>query len=193
VAPTGAANWTILNAAIVEDVTFTGGTAVRARHTSDGTGVDRLRGAYIASPGNNFTVVARFKLPVPNPTNQQAFGVLLYESVTTKGELWGLGYGTNLLVTRFTSPSVFSTNTKFYTSYTGDFRDFWIKVVNDGANITMYWSSQGYYWHNVGSETLTNFFTTRPDKIGFGIDSESNDSPAFDVVIECGSFKATSP
>jgi hypothetical protein len=105
---------------------------------------------------------------------------VLYNSATTT-LLWIGGYGNNMYVQRWTSPTnPNSYNVKQQSWGTDTSGAYWIKVSYDGTNVTVSNSKNNIYWNIIGgsSFTLASSGLGAITDIGFGINMASVANPA---------------
>jgi len=146
------------------DGSITMGTTVNA-------GVDSLQMRLRAAPATPWTVTALCAITAAL-TGFPGFGLVLYESATTKCEGFLVPRGTSpgtVMITRFNSPTSFNANQG--TGAVGN--PVWLQISNDGTNLIFRASTDGRVFVKIWSEAQAAFFTTAPDNVGFGLDADN--------------------
>jgi hypothetical protein len=102
-------------------------------------------------------------------------GLFLRESATGKIELFGHGSGSGFIgmtADKFTSTTVFSANRRQVTDFK---QTIYFRARKFGTSFKLWASFDGDLWFDyIETIPLSNFFTTAPDKWGFGIHPVNN-------------------
>lgn len=145
-------------------------------------GSNSVSALVIPYPSAPFTLVMGFNAS-QFKNSYHSFGVALYNSSNTYISLLGYFFnyptGGDLYVERvnYNSPSSFS-GYAHATMFAPGALFYWLKYVDDGTNLTLYYSLDGATWVTGWTESNTTFLT--PDKIGFGGDeNHDNACPLF--------------
>ena len=177
---------------------FTAGVSgVRLRVLSTlGNASGHLYGAFQPRPGGAYDLIGRFRVQKPVYSAYNAYGLMLRESSTGKTMIFGWHSNTGGIgLTSWSGPHTFTNgvgldgdNGTLPTNFAG-----WLKIHDDHAgNLTFYASLDGNYWVTFGSKGYTATgvdFTTAPDQVGFGFDSQDEGTNT-EIVLDCVSFQA---
>jgi hypothetical protein len=186
------ATWTQIGSPTFED--FSSPVAgVRLRQAGENGNTNRFRGAFQARPGSAYDLVARFRTAnIPGQWN--SFGLALRESSTGKIVQWSRSFDAGGFgwVTWTNETSFGSSHLLMGISGGNDAAmpfDWWMKVHDDlSANLTLYVSKDGNYWVDCGTISYSSAFTTAPNEVGIGLNS--NYFNTTEQMLECASFKA---
>jgi hypothetical protein len=140
----------------------------------------------ISTPATPWTVTAMFIFNVVN-ASQPRMGIAMRESGTGKMITTGAATLSEFYVDNFTTSTSFSSTA--VTSNLGASAGFkFIRVSDNGTNITMAYSYDGIGWHVYYDFSRTNFFTVAPNQFGFFI---FNNSAALNVCSTLLSWSVT--
>jgi hypothetical protein len=177
---------------------FTAGvTGVRLRIlTTLGNAAGHLYGAFQSRPSGAYDLIACFRVQKLVYSQWNGLGLMLRESGTGKLMIFGWHANTGGIgLTSWSGPHTFShgvgldgDNGSLPTTFAG-----WLKIHDDHAgNLTFYASLDGNYWVTFGSKAYTATgcdFTTAPDQVGWGINTQ-DESTGAEIVLDCASFFA---
>lgn len=153
-------------------------------------GATAIRGRVTTIPSTPFTLVAGivpFFPPATNLANLAAFGIGFRESGTTKmvcsfvgnfDYLNGNALSSVVVVHGFTNPTTGATlyvqkrggidyNAHGVNRFLPPFGIVWLRVIDDGTDVTYSWSWDKVTWNALITQTRVTGFTTAPDEIGF--------------------------
>lgn len=119
----------------------------------------------VSAPPAPYTVTALVAL-LSSSTSTPRTGLAFRESGTGKVVTVGGRDGTNLTVETWTNATSYS-GTPFNRDYGSANGLKFIRIQNTGSNLLYEISSDGFVFYTLLSTTLTTFFTTEPDQIGF--------------------------
>ena len=166
-------------------------SGVRVRHAGENGNTNRFRGAFQARPGAAYDLIARFRRHTPM-NNWNAFGLAMRESATGKLLQFGLTYdGGGVGYITWGNETSYGSGRALYTPNAPDAVpwDWWCKIHDDhSSTVHFYFSLDGNYWVDLGTLAYGSAFTTAPDQVGIGINS--NFASTNEQVFDCGSFKA---
>lgn len=174
--PVVQANFSWLNQGGATETAFGGAVVLQAEASRASPSVAARIKAPSAAP---WTVTVCF-VPQMKPTTAggtvNAFcGLVAYESGTTK-EL-NLGLFQNDTPDRVVSFSQSSGPTSSFSTVTNLIisigRPVWFQLSNDGTNLIWRYSTNGFTWAQISTETLTTHFTTAPDRIGYCVNQDA--------------------
>lgn len=141
--------------------------------TVPASATDSLRCRIRSVPSTPYTITALF-LNDFYPSNYYHAGLVLYASGTGRLQTWGYGYNNNNShgVVAWTNTTTFSANTngpfQIFTPYT------FLRIVDDGTNLTFSSSSHGFDFSNVFTTTTRAAFIGTITDIGIVGDSGNN-------------------
>jgi hypothetical protein len=125
-----------------------------------------IRGGYKSLPavGTDFSVTTRVQL-TSLPNNNQAGGLILYESATGKAHCMLLFEAeTNHQIRRQTIGGTYTSDAKFV--FGPAVFDAWLKISRVGTTLNFYRSGDGKNFKALQSISQTTYLTTAPDRIG---------------------------
>lgn len=137
-------------------------------------------------PSTPYTLIAGF-VPDIDPVNQTSCGVVFRESSTGKFIFFRLMFDTTSAVTKsdivfsvdkYTNPTTFSSN---YAVKSAGFLKgsiIWLKMADDGTNLTWSYSNDGQNYTNITTQSRTNFLASGPNQVGFAINSNTTSGAA---------------
>lgn len=121
-------------------------------------------------PATPYTITARLTGTTPT-INYIRMGIGLRESATGKLRTICTSSGLNLAVETWTDAVTYGGAVKQFTFYRAG--DLWLKIYNDGTNITWSYSGDGIYFDPVDVAVKANGFTTAADQGFFFIDTNN--------------------
>ncbi|HSH82754.1 MAG TPA: hypothetical protein VLA19_29835 [Herpetosiphonaceae bacterium] len=139
----------------------------------------RLRIRTKAAPATPYAVTIGFEPDFQFTTltgNFQNAGVLFREATTGKCVTFGVTPNDNinllpaLWVARFSDPNTHVSNQLVHrvsSLQAGKSGLWWLRIQNDGTNLTFHVSSDGIHFRQVYTEGKAAYFTTAPDQVGF--------------------------
>ena len=103
-------------------------------------------------------------------------GIILRESGTSKLITFYYGVNSGMLyrLDKWTSYTAFSAHYQTSNSPTPVGPIIWLQVNNNGSKLTWSTSIDGQNWKQFYQANLTDFFTTGPNQVGIGVDSNSS-------------------
>lgn len=202
--PSASFAWVNQVAATASDSAFGTGFDV----ATAGDNLDDLHCRVIAAPATPYTLTVGLTLDI-QPGSAYRAGVIWRESAT--GKILLLGFDTSnssdLCVENWTSAtsggSTYPAGAQLQ-DYTGDrwiHSPMWMRMKNDGTNLTWTWSQSGYNYQSpamtAGSgplvEPKNDFFTVGPNQIGVAVGATLL-APTFQLVqMHIFSWQVTSP
>lgn len=170
-APPSIASFTWLNQGTATASANAGGAAWMSITTS--AGADNNRVLIKSTPATPYSAVLGYISIGAAASQHFPAGLYLYESGTGKIILFNLnaGFDSNYEIQKWTNTTTFSAN------YFGGVNEFsrrainWLKVTNDGTNLTWFWGLDGQNWIQLFQSPVANFFTTGPNNAGFGFNN----------------------
>jgi hypothetical protein len=134
-----------------------------------------------ATPTTPYNTIIGF-IPQLDPADNTSCGMILRESSTGKFIYSRLLFDDASAITKsdivfsvdkYTNPTTFSAN--YNVASAGFLRGsiIWLKVFDDGINITWSYSNDGQNYIDITTQSRTNFLASGPDQIGFAIDSNT--------------------
>ena len=168
--------WFNQSGATLADLDQGGARLTAPPHTS---GVD-IRGLRLTSPGTPYSVIAKLSMTFygqDGSNDRQPFcGVHFSEGSKIVAINWA--DDSRLFVTRYTSPATFFSNTVTPHVQLSNPTELWLKLEDDGTNITFSISQTGTYWNSVYTELRGAYFDTAPDNVGFHINAQFDETEA---------------
>lgn len=132
----------------------------------DQTNLDEIRGLYKSSISTPYTLTGHvskgtaLRLDTFNPNR---VGLFLRDSSTQRLQLLSLTYQGECGIYNYTDATTFSSTVAEIT--VGKKRETWMRISNDGVDLTHSISYDGFNWFEIGSEGVGTFLT--PDQYGF--------------------------
>lgn len=140
---------------------------------------------YKSAPSSPWTLTLGV-VPGMSRSNNNSAGIVMYESATGKlvtffvGDMTGGGSPPNFAVTKWTTST--SLSGSYFVDQTWPTPVVWMQVSLSGSTFTFSASIDGQNFKTLVTETLTSFFTTGPDNLGFGIANGNNPGNSADAV-----------
>lgn len=130
---------------------------------------DNLRLRVKAAPAAPYTLTVGL-IPCLYPIDLSAAGVVLRESATGKLETVHLihtGGAGHIEANKWNGPTSYNSTRASISAVDLGAEIRWLRIVNDGTNLTYQWSTDGFNFQTLATTTLTDFFTAGPDQVGF--------------------------
>lgn len=144
------------------NVILTNGTKAH-KYSWTASGANTVQGATKAAPATPWDLYCRFNIQSLLGANVQ-FGLLLRNSTSGKLTIFTFNSNTNLSVQNWTNPTTFSGQ---LTSTAPTLPRWWLRVNNDGTNLSFYQSPNGVDWDLFFTQTLAVFMGS-VDQVGLG-------------------------
>lgn len=152
-----------------------------------GTGTN-LRCLYITAPSTPWTcIILGFMGPGMIAGATDTAGIMCRESSSSKIETFRWLPGTGKVTARYTNATTF--NTSFGTTQDIAYNWFWLRLDDDGTNLTWYHGVNGVNWKQHVSQARNTFFTSGPDQVGFFC--QANSTGAVNWPFHIASFTLT--
>lgn len=150
--------------------------------SSPGVGVNPVNlMMYIKStPATPYTFTAGF-IPTIYPSNQTSIGLVLRESATSKVVFLRLVFDTTLVtnadmaisVDKYSNPTTPAGNYNVFSASILKGPLVWFQITNDGTDLYFKYSNNNVDFTTAFTTTVTNYFTTGPDQIGYCLSSNT--------------------
>lgn len=126
---------------------------------------------YQTAPSTPWGVQMPFSILSALAANFWSAGLVLSDS---SGKIIHFGFTVNngLVVQYYNSPTSF--NSAPVAAMAGLNGKTYIRLKDDGTNITFWYSIQGVAWYQFGQLSRTAFLTSGPTRVGIGVDSENS-------------------
>ena len=141
-------------------------------YTPSSAGAVNMNMRLISMPSTPFTATALIRATCPGVSFTR-FGLCFFESGTGKISSINPAAGTSLAIDYWTNATTYS-STPLSINGHGLFNPTFWRLAHDGTNLTYSWSIDGNYFVPVYTHTKTTHFTAGPDKIGWFVNSNSN-------------------
>lgn len=127
------------------------------------------------APSTPWTVTAKLVGQIFG-ANFASAGLVVVDSVSGRLIRWGPSWDVpwKSMVTRYTSVTAWSAHSFSSTFGFGHVSPAYLRIADDGTNLTFWWSGDGLTFTRVYSEGRTAFLTNAADKIGLGVHSEGS-------------------
>lgn len=144
-------------------------------------GAWNLRGRIKAAPSTPYTVTALMSSDQAGATgvNRELVGILFYESSSTKLKTIHIRVDDDnrwLEVGQWNNATSWATAN--YSQYARFIRPYWLRLADDGTNLTYHFSVNGQDWIQIYTELRGAFFTSAPSHVGFFINPYGGDIAA---------------
>lgn len=160
-------SWSWLNQGTATLTTSNGAQTITTTGTS---GNPDIKARYISAPGTPYTVTACIEMNVTN-VNYTRAGIGFRESATSKITTINMVQGSSVNVDYWNTEISYGSS-PVQKNWVVD-RYIWLKISNNGTNLTYSVSKTGDVYIDLSTTTLTAFFTTGPDQIHFFINPNS--------------------
>jgi hypothetical protein len=134
-------------------------------------------GLYRAAPSTPYTVSAHVMLNVGHNATAENVVLLGFRESSTTSLSWIEYQIYNDSVTRYAEDWNDTAGSPVASSSTDTppRQDYWLRIEDDGTNLVYYTSADGYHWWQQHTELRGFHFSTGPDQIWFGGDSQGGD------------------
>lgn len=161
------------------------------RNQGSATVATRGKSLYLTAPAAANNNIKGYEITTPSTPWSITIGIMpfewgvnynnvgLYVTDGTKLVAFSLQYNTGWIITviNYTNATTYSSAPFSITAPVSHYL-FFLKIVNDGTNLTFYYSINGTDFYQVYQTTVTAFLATNPTAVGFFAESNNATYPA---------------
>jgi hypothetical protein len=131
--------------------------------TAGGSGSHYIRGLFMSAPSTPYSVIGLLAPLFVNYGALANFGITFRESATNK-----LAYlaTPNITTVEYWNHETSSASTPYSNANWQGERAKWVKIRDDGTNLSFHMSSNGIDWQQLLSASRTAHFTSGPNQVG---------------------------